>query len=70
MAPAAQAAALISHDCVGLEQLPQTAGASAQRWVSLHRVHSHCVVGGWGVLATCCTPFCWVAISECYRVVG
>ena len=70
MAPAAQAVALISHDGVSLEQLPQAAGASAQRWVSLHRLHRHCVVGGWGVLVTCCTGFCWVAISERYRLVG
>jgi hypothetical protein len=56
LAPGAQPVALWHGHGVVLEQLPQAVRTVTQRRVSLHSLHTLCVVGGWGVLSPCCIP--------------
>lgn len=69
-APAAELVALRHGHAVRLSDLPVTVRAGAKRRGWVISLRTLCVVGGWGMVTLCCPPWCWVAISERYRMVG
>lgn len=69
-APAAELVALRHGHAVRFSDLPPAVGAGAQRRGWVISLRTLCLVGGWGMVTLCCSPCCWVAISERYRMLG